>query len=243
MNLKYLIKAGVRKYILNKKSTFTNSAFRNLRSFQIEGSEREWKQLLFYNEMLEKIENVPGNVAEFGVAGGISLISFIRILRVRERGLDSKEIRKVYGFDSFEGLPKLGREDRSKVSSNADMKEGGFHDPMAYENLFEFAKKDGETFVVRGWFSETLPTFLRNNPHEAFALVHMDCDLYESTKFVLEKIWGNVVPGGIIVFDELYHKDFPGETAAFNEVMKGKKFKLMKSKIKPDKKYVIKDEV
>ena len=84
-----------------------------LSRFEHEASEREWQQLMFYTEMMSRIRDLPGDVAEFGVAGGVSYLAFARCLRVLERGLDRKEHRKLYGFDSFEGLPPLSDADRA----------------------------------------------------------------------------------------------------------------------------------
>ena len=58
-----------------------------------------------------------------------------------------------------------------------------------------------------GLFDETLPAFLRELPPTIPAsFVHVDCDLYSSTKTVLDNLAPHVVPGtiidSIIVFDE-----------------------------------------
>lgn len=216
--------------------------FRNLFEYEMTSADREWKQLMFYYEMASLAKKVPGNYAEFGVSGGVSLIAFARILKVLERGLDWKEQREIYGFDSFEGLPKLHDHDDPKQNDNEHMLEGGFCDPEGYKHLLKFVETADNVTLVKGWFCDTLPKFLKENPAITFSLVYIDCDLYESTKDVLENIWGHVSPGGIVLFDELYHKDFPGETLAFKEFFKDKssEFDLFKSEIKPDKKYIIK---
>ena len=121
------------------------------------------------------------------------------------------------------------------------MKQGGFHTPAWYEPLFQFVAAEPFCVLVRGWFDQTLPRFLADNPHVAFALVHVDCDLYESTKVVLSQLWDRVVPGGIVLFDELFHKDYPGETLAFREFFRDRRdYVLQRSATKPDKKLVVK---
>lgn len=216
--------------------------FRNLYEFEITGTDREWKQVLFYNEMIKKSYNVPGDIAEFGVSGGVSLLGFTRLLSIYDRGLDHKERKNIYGFDSFDGLPSLHNNDMSQLVCNTEMKQGGFKDPVGYKHLLKFVNHFDNVNLVKGWFSDSLPQFVQDNPSVMFSLVHIDCDLYESTKDVLENVWERVTPGGIIVFDELFHKDFPGETKAFNEFFNDKKelFTLEKSTIKPDKKYLVK---
>jgi len=216
--------------------------FKNLYEFEITANVREWKQLLFYNEMVDKIRDVPGDIAEFGVSGGVSLMCFTRLVDTYENGLDHKEKRRIYGFDSFEGLPELGSHDISKVAENAHMKKGGFVDDIGFQYLLNFVSKHSNVQLRKGWFSQTLPVFLEENPAVSFALVHIDCDLYESTMDVLTRVWNHVTPGGMVLFDELFHKDFPGETRAFREFFDARKgeFTIHKSKIKPDKKFIIK---
>ncbi len=224
-----------------EEGTLSN-VFRNLYQFEITASEREWKQMMFYSEIANLVEDVPGDIAEFGVSGGVSLMAFTRIFNCIESGLDNKEKRKIYGFDSFEGLPELSNNDSSINGSNAQMKEGGFKDELGASYLKKFVNEFQSVSLVKGWFSQTIPEFLECNPAISFSLVHVDCDLYESTMDVLEGVWDYVTPGGVIVFDELFHKDFPGETKAFREFFdsKNNQYSLKKSKIKPDKKYIIK---
>lgn len=219
-----------------------SGVFRNLYEFELTGTDREWKQILFYNEMIQKSGLVPGDVAEFGVSGGVSLMAFCRLLKIYERGLDNKEKKHIFGFDSFDGLPDLHDYDLSEKVSNQDMHSGGFKDSIGYTYLLKFVEKQDNVSLKKGWFDNSLPEFIKENPSTMFSLVHIDCDLYKSTMVVLQNVWELVSPGGIIVFDELFHKDFPGETKAFSEFFKNKSgsFTLRKSLIKPDKKYIVK---
>jgi predicted O-methyltransferase YrrM len=214
----------------------------NILAFEVNGREREWGQLLMYHEMMTEIGDVPGDVAEFGVAVGVSFIAFARILDILERGLPRRERRKLYGFDSFEGLPELTAEDQASDRPTAVMQKGGFHSRRGYQPLFEFVEKNENTKLVKGWFNETLPKFLADNPHASFAFVHMDADLYESTKTVLELVWDRINPGGIILFDELFHRQYPGETVAYREVLGSKtgQYTMHMSRIMRDRKFIVK---
>jgi hypothetical protein len=214
---------------------------RHLQAFQRQASRREWQQLLFYVETIERILDVPGDVAEFGVASGVSFLSFARCLEIHERGYDHKERRRLHGFDSFDGLPELAAQDRSPQVKNGEMRRGGFHVPNEYAGLFEYVRNNPHCTLHQGWFEDTIPRFLDDHPHVAFALVHVDCDLYESTREVLARVWEHVSPGGTLVFDELFHPDFPGETLAFREFFRGRlDYTLARSQVKPDKKYLVK---
>jgi hypothetical protein len=50
---------------------------------------------------------------------------------------------------------------------------------------------------------------------EKIAILRLDTDWYESSKYELEQMYDNVVPGGIIIFDDYYHWD--GQRRATDE--------------------------
>lgn len=76
--------------------------------------------------------------------------------------------------------------------------------------------------LVKGTFHQTLPEFkrrvLKSTP---IAFLHLDCDIYASTKEILGQLVDNIVPGTVIVFDEFYN--YPGaeeqEFRAFQEFL------------------------
>jgi hypothetical protein len=57
--------------------------------------------------------------------------------------------------------------------------------------------------LIKGWFDETLPPFLREHP-EPFSFVHIDCDTYEATSIVLSAAEGRFRKGTVVVFDEYF---------------------------------------
>ena len=123
---------------------------------------------------LELIRN--GLWLEFGVHTG-GTIAKIAAARGNAR---------VFGFDSFEGLPEDWRP-----------AEGLGKGTFALNQIPK--APDGAEFVV-GWFNQTLPKFHFN---DAVTLVHIDCDLYSSARCALEAVRPHLIPGSIIVFDEL----------------------------------------
>ncbi|HEY2686511.1 MAG TPA: TylF/MycF/NovP-related O-methyltransferase [Steroidobacteraceae bacterium] len=132
----------------------------------------------------------PGLILEFGVASGRTI-----------RSLAEKTTRPVHGFDSFEGLPEDWR---------TGFAQGAFKQTMP--------AVPQHVQLHKGWFSDTLPAFLSTN-REPVALLHVDCDLYSSTKFILEALDPQIVAGTVIVFDEYFN--YPGwrhhEHKAFHE--------------------------
>lgn len=126
-----------------------------------------------------------GAYLEMGVCTG-KTINFIAALNPR---------KKIYGFDSFEGLPEDWNRDVKNVKGTFSLKEKNFIPPVL-----------GNVILYKGLFNEVLPAFneeiLKNTP---IAFLHMDCDLYSSTTDVFNILGSNIVDGTIIVFDEFYN--------------------------------------
>ena len=137
------------------------------------------------------LAEIDGLVLEFGVATGRT----INIIAGHHNG-------PIFGFDSFEGLPE---------SWYGDYRRGTF----ARSELPVVA--DTVT-LVSGWFNDSVPPFLEEHPGP-ISLLHVDCDLYSSTSFVLTELRDRIVPGTVIVFDEYFN--YPGwqqhEHLAFTE--------------------------
>ena len=120
-----------------------------------------------------------GLILEFGVSDGDSI-----------RYLASHTNRTIHGFDSFEGLPEdwSGRhEAKGHYSTNGKL-------PSVSNNVV----------LHKGWFDATLPNFLTDQLAPV-AMVHIDCDLYLSTRVVLDLLRPRIRRGTIIVFDEYFN--------------------------------------
>lgn len=128
-----------------------------------------------------RLAPVTGTALEFGVHQGASLGTIVEARSYRGRD------RSVWGFDSFEGLPEDWR--------------AGFH-KGAFET--DIPTVPGANLVV-GWFDQTLPEWLEQNPSLTVDFVHIDCDLYSSTKTVLDLVGSRLHPGSIVVFDEFFN--------------------------------------
>jgi len=120
---------------------------------------------------------IDGLILEFGVYEGnsINIIS------------EKLQDRKVYGFDSFEGLPTEW--------SGRHVKQGHF-------KKISLPKVNDNVILVKGWFDDTVPEFASENKDKAISFLHIDCDLYSSTKTVFDNLKGNIRAGTIIVFDD-----------------------------------------
>lgn len=140
---------------------------------------------------------------EFGVYEGYSIRLWGRLLK--------NALSSLHGFDSFEGLPEDWDERRPKGEFDVGGKLPSFDDPRIV--------------LHKGWFEETLPAFAL--PERERLILNMDADLYSSTRFVLDTLREEIVPGTIIVFDEFC--DRMHELKAFDEFLRatGMKFRAL----------------
>ncbi|WP_181707050.1 class I SAM-dependent methyltransferase [Chthonobacter rhizosphaerae] len=137
------------------------------------------------------IAPVDGLRLEFGVWSGRTI-----------NRIANGTMGKVYGFDSFEGLPQ-------------DWRPGFEKGTFLRQDLPQVAPN---VELVVGWFDRTLPAFLDEHPGP-ISLLHVDCDLYSSTQTVFAQVLRRLVPGTVVVFDEYFN--YPGweqhEFKAFQE--------------------------
>ena len=137
---------------------------------------------------------------EFGVSTGESANFF------------SNFLKKLYVFDSFEGL----KEDWG----GTPWPKGAFNLNKKPPNL------NSNIEPVIGWVENSLSDFLKNHSPK-INFVHIDLDTYNSTKFILEKIKPYLVNNCIFIFDEFYnyHGWKFGEYKAFKEIFNKDGFK------------------
>ena len=142
---------------------------------------------------------------EFGVHRGASL-------RYWSDALKNPHAR-LYGFDSFEGLPEDFDVDGPYVKGTFDVK--GVM-PTIDDPRVEF---------VKGWFEDTVPAF-QVPEHEVLVIV-LDADLYSSTDLALRQLRPFITIGTYIYFDDLSRPEH--EPAAFARFMSdsGYRFRLV----------------
>jgi hypothetical protein len=119
-------------------------------------------------------------VCEFGVYSGLTINHIASLTRL-----------PVYGFDSFEGLPERWRDGFGK---------GHFQ-------VSALPEVQPNVTLIKGWFDETLPVFIKEHD-KPVGFIHIDCDLYSSTKTVLDALADRIHTGCVIVFDEYFN--YPG---------------------------------
>src|SRR5262245_60434292 len=146
-----------------------------------------------------KINRIVGDYFEFGVWRG-KTIGYARVMAKRYRISDIK----FRAFDSFAGLPattentyqiwSVGQFACSREEFEAILRRKGF--------------VPGEYVLTEGFYSDSLNgKLIETMTHENVraAIIYIDCDLYESTRDVLNFIKHFVQDGTIICFDDYYN--------------------------------------
>ena len=125
-----------------------------------------------------KEAELKGSIVELGVYKG-STIRFIA------RRVPSN--RRIYGFDTFTGLPDAW------IGHRAMFDAGGI-----------LPRVPANVELHKGLFDDTLPCWAQEQ-HEPIALLHVDCDLYTSTASAFAALWPLITEGTVIVFDEYFN--------------------------------------
>jgi hypothetical protein len=174
--------------------------------------------------MFERIVNIHGNIVECGVFMGGGLFTWAQLSSIYE---PVNHTRRVIGFDTFAGFPSVSAQDRPEEQLDANFhKDVGTYCFRHDEELLECSRIHdlnrpvghiSKIELVKGDANQTIPNYLRENPHLVVALLYLDFDIYEPTKMALETFLPRMPKGAVIAFDELNQKQWPGETLAVLE--------------------------
>ena len=173
---------------------------------------------------------IDGDIVECGVGDGNFEYIWINEL------MKHKTFRNIYMYDTFAGLvepskydytcenAKLYKMDYSEVHDR--WKSSIINDRLnwwCYTPLDDVKNKLNSTgypqeylHYIVGDVMETLNVYVP----QKIAILRLDTDWYESSKYELEKLYDNVVVGGVIVFDDYYHWD--GQRRATEEFFKSR---------------------
>ncbi len=147
--------------------------------------------------MLDVLSNdVPGDVIETGVWRGGACILMQGILKAA-----GQTHRKVYVADSFAGLPPPNAADYpedkgDKHHTHSDAL--GISLETVQDNFRAYDLLEDNVVFLKGWFKDTLPGL----DVEAFSIVRLDGDMYESTIQAIEVLYPKLSPGGYLIVDD-----------------------------------------
>lgn len=199
----------------------------------------ELARFMVQYELFKRTQNVKGSIIECGVYQGSGLMAWAKLSETIE---PYNFLRKVYGFDTFDGFPSVAEQDKNRT--NAAITKVGHLKPDydVFLELQECIAKFDETrllkhqdkvVLVKGDAMRTIPTFLNENQHVLVSLLYLDFDLYEPTLLALKEFLPRMPKGAIIAFDELHDPKWPGETRALLEAFNLNQYRLESLSFEP----------
>jgi hypothetical protein len=126
---------------------------------------------------------LEGDMAEVGVYQGGSA----KII------CEAKGNRRLYLFDTFEGLPNVSEVD-AVFEDIKFFKEKKMNE-TSYETVKKYLSNYNNIYIYKGKFPDTSDP-IKNS---VFSFVHLDVDIYESTINCLNFFFPRLVSGGIII--------------------------------------------
>lgn len=160
--------------------------------------------------------NIEGTVVECGVFSGDFEYIWIQELQ------RNNAVRDIYLYDTFGGLTEPSNHDYSchdavilhmntdevyntwKSQQINDKTNGWCFTPLeaVKDRLNSTGYPQDKLHYIVGDVMETLQD--KSNIPEKIAILRLDTDWYESSKYELEQMYDNVVSGGVIIFDDYY---------------------------------------
>jgi hypothetical protein len=176
--------------------------------------------------------NIEGCIIECGVESGNFEHIWINEL------MKQNSVRDIYLFDTFSGLVEPTEYDYTcKDAKIYQMNKDEVY--IEWKNNVINSKVNGWCYTPLDKVKQRLNStgYPQNNLHyvvgdvietlkdkttipEKIAILRLDTDWYESSKYELEQMYDNVVTGGIIIFDDYYHWD--GQRRATDDFFKSR---------------------
>lgn len=199
-------------------------------------------------ELFKKIIEVKGSIIECGVHHGGGLMAWAKLSSAFE---PYAILRKVIGFDTFEGFPSVSDNDNpSQETENEQLKKGGLSagseildelkDCISEYDANRFLSQFRKVELVKGDAVKTIPEYIAKNQHLVVALLFLDFDLYEPTKAALDAFLTRIPKGGIVAFDEINNQFWPGETKAMmGKLLNLNNYQIKKFPFDPNISYIV----
>lgn len=139
---------------------------------------------------------VPGVLCEFGVYQGLGLEHIAERSKINLGGGIP-----IYGFDTFEGMPKTA----VTLGDNCAevWRPGGYSDT----SLEAVQARVPEAHLIQGKFGDL--TALKDYGIGWVRFARLDCDLYESYRDALFLLSSHILPGTVLLFDEVVAPNDP----------------------------------
>lgn len=158
------------------------------------------KTLWLLTQNLNK-QNIQGDIVECGVRDGGSAAILAAAMGNR----------KIWLYDSFQGLPQTVHKDGERAKQEIGKAVGSIG--KVHEAMRRVGVDQDRCVIVEGWFENTF----RNEkalPNKV-ALLHCDADFYKPTLLTLRTFYHRIPRGGYVVLDDF--AGWEGQRIAFYE--------------------------
>ena len=168
-------------------------------------SEKETERIL---ELAQECLDISGDFVEMGCYKGDTSLLLAEIVKASEK--------KLWIYDSFEGLPEKKEVDKSVMGV---LFRGGELAVTKREVKQRFLRANLPVPVIKkAWFSE----LVENDLPEQIAFAFLDGDFYESIKDSIKLVAPKMSDGGVMVVHDYTNQALPGVKRAVDEWMQGK---------------------
>ena len=159
---------------------------------------RLWSLMLNIKQVMT--EKIKGDFAELGVWRGntASVLAYYA----------NQYNRKVYLFDTYQGFDK---KDLEGIDANQEVK---FHDTSLALVKKVIGNESACCHFIQGYFPDSLRG---KNISRKFAVVSLDCDLYEPMKEGLKYFYPLMNKGGLFLLHDYSSMSWPGAKRAIDD--------------------------
>jgi SAM-dependent methyltransferase len=198
-----------------------------IRKYSMNSSLRSWVLIVALKEIFEK--NIEGDFVETGVWKGGNLILFKKYIQKY-----NLKDRKIFGYDTFEGMaePTMYDKDFKNISALEYVRNkkienySSYHSKINLDQVKEnFIKETGDIDNLLLFKGRTNDTLQKNNKvPDKIAILKLGTCFYESPKFELEIMYEKLQKGGYLIVDD--YGWWKGAKLAFDDFFKNNKHNL-----------------
>lgn len=196
-------------------------------------------KFIVMHQLYERVKHIPGVFAEFGTWWGQNLVLLENLRAIHE---PFNKQRVILGFDTFSGYTKPTAVDKDsnvwvEHSYSTSKSHVGYLEELlrVHEASNVLGHIQGVHKLIEGDVTKTAPKYFKDHPETMVAMAYFDMGLYEPTKAALTSIKPHLMPGSIILLDELTWTESPGEAIAFKEVFSRGEYDVEKCALYPSK--------
>ena len=198
-------------------------------------------KFLVLDDLYRRFKSIPGALIEFGTWWGQNLVVLENLRAIHE---PFNKQRTIIGFDTFSGYPQS-----AAPAAESTQTHGGYKTSVDYQSYLSellevheannaFGHIRGNHELVCGDVEQTAPKYFADHRETLVAFAFFDIGPYKPTIAALRAIKPHLLPGSVLLFDELTWSGAPGEAIAFKETFADVDYRIEKCDLYPSKSIV-----